>query len=194
MEKEKNGLSSSHDNRIAMNLLEKNGVRLRALEPADIEILYRWENDTAVWGVSHTLLPFSRHTLEQFITEQAHDIYRTRQTRFVIEETETGRPVGVIDLFDFDPFHLRAGVGILVYEPEDRRKGYASEALGILVRYGFEVLRLHQLYCNIPAGNAPSRRLFEKCGFIPCGLKKEWLRTPEGWEDEWTLQLIDERP
>ncbi len=173
-----------------MNLLEKNGVRLRALEPSDVEILYQWENDPAVWGVSHTLLPFSRHTLERFIAEQAHDIYHTRQTRFVIEETEGGRPVGVIDLFDFDPFHLRAGVGILVYEPEYRRKGYASQALDILVRYAFEVLRLHQLYCNIPVGNAPSRRLFEKCGFVSCGLKKEWLRTPKGWEDEWELQLI----
>ncbi len=108
----------------------------------------------------------------------------------MIEETEGGRPVGVIDLFDFDPFHLRAGVGILVYEPEYRRKGYASQALDILVRYAFEVLRLHQLYCNIPVGNAPSRRLFEKCGFVSCGLKKEWLRTPKGWEDEWELQLI----
>ncbi len=48
-----------------MNLLEKNGVRLRALEPSDVEILYQWENDPAVWGVSHTLLPFSRHTLER---------------------------------------------------------------------------------------------------------------------------------
>ena len=173
-----------------MNLLKSDQVRLRALEPADIEILYRWENDTAVWGVSHTLLPFSRHVLAQFIQEQTNDIYQTRQTRFVIEELETGRPVGVIDLFDFDPFHRHAGVGILVYEPEDRRKGYAAEALQILIRYSFDVLQLHQLYCNIPVTNAPSLRLFEKCGFVRCGEKKEWLRTAKGWSDEWMLQLL----
>jgi diamine N-acetyltransferase len=172
-----------------MSLLENNGVRLRALEPSDIEMLYRWENDTAVWEVSHTLLPFSRHMLEQFIVEQARDIYQTRQTRFVVELAESGRAVGVIDLFDFDPVHLRAGVGILICELADRRKGYASRALDILVRYGFEVLRLHQLYTDIPAGNIPSLRLFERHGFVRCGVKKQWLRTAEGWEDELTLQL-----
>jgi diamine N-acetyltransferase len=174
-----------------MSLLENNGVRLRALEPSDIETLYRWENDTAVWGVSHTLLPFSRHMLEQFILGQAQDIYQTRQARFVVEHAESGRPVGVIDLFDFDPFHLRAGVGILIHDIADRRKGYASAALGMLVRYGFEVLRLHQLYADVPAGNEASLRLFERHGFVRCGVKKEWLRTPDGWEDEASLQLIN---
>lgn len=175
-----------------MSLLESEKVRLRALEPRDIDILYRWENDTAVWGVSHTLLPFSRHVLQQFIAEQANDIYHTRQTRFVIETTDDDRPVGVIDLFDFDPYHLRAGVGILVYEPEDRRKGYAEEAVNLLVRYGFEVLQLHQLYCHIPAANIGSQQLFRKCGFVRCGQKKEWLKKASGWEDEYVYQRVRE--
>lgn len=175
-----------------MGLLESKKVRLRALEPEDVEILYRWENDTAVWGVSHTLLPFSRHLLRQFIEEQAKDIYQTLQTRFVIESRDENRPVGVIDLFEFDPYHLRAGIGILVYEQEDRRKGYAVEALQLLVQYGFEVLHLHQLYCNIPATNIGSQQLFGRCGFVRCGQKKEWLRKPVGWEDEYMYQLVQE--
>ncbi len=167
-------------------------VRLRALEPEDAEWLYRWENDPAVWGVSHTLLPFSRHILRQFIAGQARDIYQTRQTRFVIETTDGARPVGVIDLYDFDPFHSRAGIGILVYGAENQRKGYAEEALRSLVRYGFDVLRLHQLHANIAASNTASLRLFEKCGFLPCGRKRDWLKTPSGWEDEVVYQLRGE--
>ena len=173
-----------------MSLLESEKIRLRALEPEDVETLYLWENDTAVWGVSHTLLPFSRHILRQFIEEQSKDIYQTGQTRFVMEAREDNRAIGVIDLFDFDPYHLRAGIGILVYEKADRRKGYAVEALKLLVRYGFEILRLHQLYGNIPASNEASLRLFEGCEFVRCGQKRDWLRLESGWEDEYTYQLV----
>lgn len=176
-----------------MNLLENDDIRLRALEPDDVELLYRWENDPAVWGVSGTLAPFSRHVLKRFIAEQTRDIYQTRQARFVIEERAAGRPVGLIDLFDFDPANRRAGVGILIYEAADRGRGVASAALELLVDYSFGVLRLHQLYANIPAGNTASARLFEGRGFVRCGLKKDWLLTPAGWEDEGTYQLLKGR-
>ena len=42
-------------------ILEGRVVRLRAVEPEDVEAMYRWENDPAVWRVSGTLAPFSRH-------------------------------------------------------------------------------------------------------------------------------------
>ena len=58
--------------------LEGRTTRLRALEPGDIDLMYAWENDTAVWSVSGTLAPFSRHTLERFIQEQQFDIFQTR--------------------------------------------------------------------------------------------------------------------
>lgn len=167
-------------------------VRLRALEPGDVEILYRWENDARIWGVSDTLLPFSRHTLTRFIADQARSIYETRQTRFIIESSTDSCPVGAIDLFDFDPHHLRAGVGILIYDETDRKKGYASDALRLLITYGFEVLRLHQLYCNVSSDNTASLALFEKCGFVRCGLKRDWLHMPSGWQDEYMLQIINE--
>ena len=93
--------------------LEGRTTRLRALEPGDIELMYAWENDTEIWGVSGTLAPFSRHTLERFIEGQQFDIFQTRQQRLIIETPE-GLPVGALDLFDLDPVNLRAGVGILI--------------------------------------------------------------------------------
>ena len=173
-----------------MNLLQSATIRLRALEPEDIEILYRWENDTDVWGVSHTRRPFSRYLLRQFVLEQAREIHQTGQARFVVETIDDQRPVGVIDLYDFDPVNARAGVGILIYEVDDRGRGYAAEALQALSRYAFKILGLNQIYANIGASNGASRRLFERCGFRECGLKQRWLRTGDGWEDEVMVQLF----
>ena len=92
--------------------LEGEPTRLRALEAEDVDLLYVWENDPAVWGVSGTLAPFSRHTLRRFLDEQRFDLYAARQLRLVVE-TLDGRAVGLVDLFEFEPVDLRAGIGIL---------------------------------------------------------------------------------
>ena len=106
--------------------------------------MYAWENDTEIWGVSGTLAPFSRHTLERFIEEQQFDIFQTRQQRLIIETPE-GLPVGALDLFDLDPVNLRAGVGILIHGAGDRGRGFASDALDVLCRYARQVLGLRPL-------------------------------------------------
>lgn len=165
---------------------------MRALEPGDVDVLYTWENDTAVWKVSSTIAPFSRFQLEEYVMNTRNDIFATRQLRLMIElVTPAGAetPAGTIDLFDFDPIHARAGIGILVRE-SFRRKGYAEEALDLFIRYAFETLRLHQVYCNISPENTASIKLFEKSGFIRCGVKKDWNYDGQQWQEEWMFQLI----
>ena len=159
-------------------------VTLRALEPDDLEFLYALENDPDVWGVSDTLAPVSRHALREYLRHAAADFYVVRQLRLVIT-TEIGSPaVGVVDLFDYDPLHQRAGVGITILVSE-RRHGYARQALDLLREYAHEVLRLHQLYATVGGGNRASTKLFR------AGTRHAWLRTAAGWQDavEWQLLL-----
>lgn len=171
--------------------LESDVVRLRALEPEDVDILYKWENDTNIWKVSNTIAPFSRYILRKFIESQRDDIFETRQMRLIIEERENKRAVGTIDLFDIDPYNRRAGVGILIYDKKDKCQGYASSALQLIIRYSFMILNLNQLYCNILFDNSPSLNLFRSKGFSIIGIKREWIKTTSGWMDEYMLQLIN---
>lgn len=174
-----------------MDILENLSISLRALEPEDLEILYLWENDPSVWHLSGTLIPFSKYLLRQYLENSAKDIFETRQLRLIIQLNGEKRPVGAIDLFEFDPFHRRAGIGILIADPSDRGRGYAKEALETLILYAFDVMKLHQLWCNIACGNSQSLKLFTAAGFRVVGEKKEWLFTGEGYEDEWMLQLVN---
>ena len=169
--------------------LEGRLCRLRALEPGDIDLLYAWENDPSVWGVSGTLAPFSRHALEALIESQRYDLFQSRQLRLIVE-THGGRALGALDLFEIDPLHRRAGVGILIHRTEDRGEGYAKDALRILIDYARTTLGLHQLWCGIETDNAASLALFRGVGFEPVGVKRDWNRSPEGWKDEATFQLI----
>ncbi|MDP4275408.1 MAG: GNAT family protein [Bacteroidota bacterium] len=174
--------------------LENKIVRLRALEPSDVEILYNWENDTSVWQISGTLSPFSKKILARYIETSNMDIYETKQLRFMIDSRlENYRTIGAIDLFDFDPFHLRAGIGILIAEEKDRSKGYATAALDILIHYCFNILGLHQIFCNVETANKKSLMLFKKFGFEVIGEKKDWLKTADGWTNELMLQLLNKR-
>ncbi len=171
------------------NLLKGEKIYLRALEPNDVNILYKWENETSVWHLSNTVSPFSKYVLEQYVQNSHLDIYTTKQLRLIICD-KTEKTIGCIDLFDFDPKNLRAGIGILIAEEPEKQKGYATEALQLLIAYCFEVLNLHQLYCNINTDNTISLSLFQKQGFIVTGTKKQWNKSVLGWKDECFLQLL----
>ena len=170
--------------------MKSENISFRAPEPSDVDQLYKWENDTSIWHLSNTVAPFSRHTLEEFILNAHQDIYTAKQLRLMIVLNKTSEPIGCIDLFDFDPVNMRAGIGILICN-DHRNKGYASEALSLLISYAFRTLNLHQLFCNITAENENSLKLFEKQNFKIIGLKKEWIISLGIWIDEYMLQLIN---
>lgn len=166
-------------------------VNLRALEPEDLELLYTWENNISYWIISNTVVPFSKFTLKRYLKNSHKNIYETGQLRLMIDHIPDNITIGTIDIFDFDQFHKRAGIGILIANEDYRRKGYASMALKCLVDYCFSTLQLHQLYCNILANNCESIDLFKKIGFVQSGIKKDWVKTTEGYLDEYLFQLIN---
>ncbi len=163
-------------------------IQLRALELDDVDLLLAWENDRETWFVSQTVQPFSRYAIEQYVVDAVqNDIFATRQLRMIVEETETQNAVGLIDLFDFNPQHHRAGIGVLISKSE-RNKGYAGEALQQLCAYAKEVLNLHQVFCNITEDNESSIKLFKNQGFEQCGRKKDWFLRDGKWIDELMFQ------
>jgi len=167
-------------------------IKLRALEPEDLELLYEWENNDSYWVFSNTVTPFSKYTLKRYLENSHKNIFETGQLRLMIELVSDKKTIGTIDLFDFDPFHKRAGLGILIADDAERRKGYASMALKCLIDYCFTTLQLHQLYCNILANNCESMDLFKKQGFVQSGVKKEWIKTSEGYLDEYMFQMVNQ--
>ena len=173
-----------------MTYLKGNKILLRAMEPADIDFLYNLENDVSVWNISNTITPFSKLVIEEFVANAHLDIHTTKQLRLMINIIDSNKTIGCIDIFDFDPNNKRAGIGIIISDSDEREKGYASEALEILIKYSFGILNLHQLFCNISSENIASINLFETHGFEKIGLKKKWTRNADKWKDEWMLQLI----
>ena len=168
--------------------LRGNYIYLRALEPGDLDFLYILENDSSIWLVSNTTTPYARHVLQSYLDQAAADIYTIKQLRLLIC-THQHQPVGAIDLFDFEPKHLRAGLGIVIIPPF-RQQGYATEALQLMLQYCRTQLLLHQVYCSVISTNQESLHLFKQAGFQAIGIRREWFQTAAGWQDLVEFQKI----
>ncbi|HNZ81480.1 MAG TPA: GNAT family N-acetyltransferase [Bacteroidales bacterium] len=169
--------------------LQNEQLRLRSPEPEDLEFLYRCENDTSLWQYGSTLSPFSKYALHQYISQAEQNIFVSRQLRFMIDSKKDDCVVGTIDLYDFDPYHNRAGVGILIDKAYQRR-GYATQALKLLIEFAFGFLHIHQLYAYIPTENSDSLALFSKLGFEQSGVLKDWNMGLDKYKDIAVFQLI----
>ena len=165
-------------------------ITLRVAEPYDADTIFRWENDMEIWRVSDTVVPFSKHQIEQFLLNN-NDLMSEKQLRLMIDDNQSGDTVGCIDLYDFDNFNERAGIGIMI-DKSQRGKGYAKQAVKLLSEYCFNTLLLKQLYVLTLASNTENMLLFESLGFERCGVRKQWCKTAKGFIDQVEYQYINE--
>ena len=163
-------------------LLENDILKLRAVEPEDLERLYAWENNPLLWTVGNTRQPYSNYLIKQYIANSDKNIYETHQLRLMILSKKTNETVGTVDLFDFDMHNSRIALGLYV-DPKFQGHGFAKEALHLTEDYIFNFLKINQLYCHIAETNIASRTMFEKEKYETNGILKNWIRTTEGFDN-----------
>lgn len=173
-----------------MKTLHGKDIQLRALEPSDLDFLYQLENDESIWEISNTTTPYSKFILKQYLDNAHRDIFEVKQLRLVICIASEKRPIGFIDLFDFEPNHHRVGVGIVIFSEKDRGKGYAYQTIEMICNYAFTHLKVHQVYANITEDNQPSIELFQKAGFEIAGVKKDWIFSGGKYKNELLYQRL----
>jgi diamine N-acetyltransferase len=163
-------------------------VHLRAIEPEDLDLLYRIENDVKLWNVGTTNVPYSRYTLHDYVANASDDIYVDRQVRMMVEN-EHHQVLGIVDVVNFDPSNCRAEVGLIILN-EFRRQGYGSRTLDSVADYAFRVLHLHQLYVYVDVTNEASFGLFRKMGYEVSANIKDWLYDGSEYRDAVLMQRL----
>ena len=143
--------------------IEGEKVILRSVDSSDIDTILLWENSSAepLYGVYEE--QFSRDDVEQFIeNQQRYSLAENEQLRLMICSHE-GERLGCVDLSEYDG--KNAFVSILIYDLDNRRKGFAETALQLMIDYAAS-LGMQALYANIFPENLPSISLFKKVGFV----------------------------
>lgn len=166
----------------------KPGVHLRAMEPEDLDLLYTIENDTTLWNVGLTNVPYSRYLLHDYIANTSGDIYTDKQVRLIIENN-TRDVVGIIDVVNFVPQHSRAEIGIVIKQ-NFRKHGYAKEAIIRIIHYARNVLHLHQIYAYTDVSNNAAQQLFKTVGFKHGATLHNWLFDGKAYHDVMLFQLF----
>ena len=164
-------------------------VYLRAVEPADLDLLFMLENDPDRRQSAFTTAPARRQMLWRYIEEYQADIFAEKQLRLMIADLQSGEAVGAIDISDFDARDRRGFVGISIAECH-RGKGYGSEALALLCDFARTTLGMHQLAAVVAVDNAASRSLFDSAGFATAGRLRSWIRTAQHYTDVLLYQRL----
>ena len=163
-------------------------VSLRAIEPEDLDLLYRIENDVRLWNVGTSNVPYSRYVLHDYVANVTNDIYTDRQVRMMIEN-EKGQTVGIADLVNFDPANRRAELGLIILN-DFRQQGYAMATLEQIHDYARRILHLHQIYVYIDERNEASLNLFRKVDYIESAHIPDWLFDGEKYHDALLFQHV----
>lgn len=161
-------------------------ICLRAMEPEDLDLLYLVENDESVWNTGTTNVPYSRYALTNYIANCTSDIFTDKQVRLMVEN-EKHEVVGIVDVMNFEPQHLRAELGIIIRK-EWQGKGFAQAAIAHLIDYARKVIHLHQLYAVVSEENITCLNVLQVCGFERSALLHDWLFDGQNYVNAYVLQ------
>ena len=139
-------------------------VYLRPAERSDIPLFVQWLSDARTTRNLALRSPLSVALEERWFDDLLEHHGRDRW-HFVICLLADGRPVGSLDLHEIDLTSGGGGLGIQVGDPADRSKGYGGDALGVLIDFAFDQLRLERVWLDVYATNPDARRLYERVGF-----------------------------
>ena len=144
-------------------MLEGTLVRLRPLEPADLEREYRWINDREVTRYLAARYPIAMEQEERWLRElPANDF--THGVRLAIE-TKDGLHIGNLDLHQPNAEDRKAGLGIMIGDKDYWSNGYGTDAIVTLLRFGFEQMNLHRVWLHVFEFNERAIACYQKCGF-----------------------------
>lgn len=166
-------------------------VRLRAVEPADWEVFYDWnQDDDMARRLYHVPFPQSREAVRLWVERLATQEPQGEAFHFAVENL-AGELVGSIATHDCDRRNGTLSYGLNI-RPEHRRRGYAAEAIIILLRYYFQELRYQKATVQVYSFNEASIRLHEKLGFQREGCLRRTIFTQGQYFDVIVLGLTVE--
>ena len=139
-------------------------IFLRPPDLSDLEVLVKWENDLSFKVFTSYKQQYSKSEIELFIKNN-EDIRANLQYRLMICKQKDKNVIGTIDLYEIDFAKGSAGVGILIANETDRKKGFALTSLKLIEQFSKDQLGLKRLTSEINKENQPSLNLFKKAGF-----------------------------
>ncbi|MEV4439975.1 GNAT family protein [Streptomyces sp. NPDC049577] len=164
-------------------------VKLRAMEPSDAEALWRWNHDPEVmrWMFDDYAQPLAQ--VRKRLEEMPPNAYG--EVLYGVEALGDGKLIGLVRLRDVEPERGRAELDIYIGEKDYWGRGYATDAMRTICRYGFDKMRLHRISLTVVTENHAAVGVYRKVGFTEEGRLREAFRRDGKWYDQFTMGLLE---
>ena len=151
------------------NFWETERIRLRAVEAEDWEVHYHWNMDSDMQrDLSQLQFPGNKARTKNWAEEASIKAPDGDNFHMEIESLETQEIIGIVAVHHADRRNGTFQFGVAIRK-EFQRKGFATEAIVLLLRYFFDELRYQKCHVDIHGWNETSMRLHEKLGFVKEG-------------------------
>lgn len=164
------------------------GVELRRHQRRHYPLYARWYGDEEIWRLtSWTGAPMKRAAVERlFESREASEM----DDSFAIHRDGEDGPMGVISLMNISEANASADLSVIVGEEQDRERGLGTEAIRLILRYGFEELGLNRVGLSVFEFNATAISAYEKLGFREEGRLRQALHRDGKFHDAILMRLL----
>jgi len=164
-------------------------ISLRPFRPEDADPLWESLQDELTNKLTGTHATFTRDMIDNYITKQINANDDDRAS-FIIAVGGDLRAVGEVVINNIDHDNHSANIRISLFSEHDFNKGYGTEAMRLMVDYGFKTLNLHRIELGVYAFNPRAIRVYEKIGFIQEGVLRDALYWDGEYIDEVTMSIL----
>lgn len=170
-------------------LFQTERIAFRKITEQDIALYHTWRNDLEVMQTTSPALDvYSSKETEDFVTQV---ILRSDAAKsYMIVEKIVDRPIGIISLIHIDYKNRNAECIIDIGEKQAWGKGYGTEAMKLLLNYGFLEMNLHRICLRVFSFNERAVQLYKKVGFQTEGVSKESLFRHGRWHDTIHMAIL----
>lgn len=166
--------------------LEGNKIYLSPINKEDYSVFTEWINNLEnSIRLGNSTTTFSAQAEINFLEKASLQ----NHIFFVITKNDD-KVIGSCSFYIVDHLHQKGELGIFLGEPFEKNKGYGSEAVQLLVEYGFKILNLHSIMLKVFSFNVNAIHVYEKIGFKRCGVRREAYLLNGKWYDELFYDIL----
>ncbi|MFX1299707.1 MAG: GNAT family N-acetyltransferase [Promethearchaeota archaeon] len=165
-------------------------VTLRAVELDDIPDILRHFNDIEVRRFLNMITPVSAEEEEKWIQNLTRQRKAGTAYVFAMELQKPKQFLGICGLIGVDTIHRSAALGIAMQNKRYWGKGLGTEAIRLLVDFGFNIINLHRIYLTVFENNPRAERVYEKVGFTKTGRQRDAIRRFGQYIDLFSMDLL----
>ena len=164
-------------------------IYLRPLDMEDIDSFILWLNDEEVRQYLKRMTPLNRTREKEFVEKLYKD---EREIILGIVPKENDQLIGNIALHGISMPFRNAGLGIFIGDKSCWSKGYGTEALNLMLRYGFHELNLHRIFLTVLSSNPRAIHTYEKVGFRREGIFRDHIYRNGKYHDVYYMGILED--